>query len=83
MSPVFFVKKLSRKIQFCIDYQKLNTIAKKEQYAIRLIEETLAQLKDTEYFTQIDIQQAFYQITMLKDLEALITFFIRFSAFKY
>ena len=31
-----------------------------------LIEETLAQLKGTKYFTKIDIRQAFYQIKMLE-----------------
>ena len=40
--PVLFVKKLEGRIQFCVDYKKLNTITKKDCYPILLIEETLA-----------------------------------------
>ena len=66
-----------------MDYQKLNAITKKDQYPIPLIKETLAQLKVAKYFSKIDIQQAFYRIKMLEDLEKLTTFLTRFGAFKY
>ena len=48
LSPVFFVKKSSREIQFCVDYQRLNAITKKDQYPISLIKKTLAPLKDAK-----------------------------------
>ena len=41
-SPFLFVKKPGGEIQFCVDYQRLNTITKKDRYPISLIEETLA-----------------------------------------
>ena len=41
-SPVLFVKKLGKKIRFCVDYQRLNAIIKKNCYPISIIEETLA-----------------------------------------
>ena len=56
LSPVLFVQKLSGGIRFCVDYQRLNTITKKDQYSISLIKEILAQLKSTKYFTKIDIE---------------------------
>ena len=58
--PIFFVKKPERRIQFYVDYRKLNTITKKDYYLIPLIEEILAQLKGAKYFIKIDIHQAFY-----------------------
>ena len=82
-SPVLFVKKPGGGIQFCVDYRRLNAITKKDRYPIPLIEETLAQLEGAKYFTKIDIRQAFYQIRMFEDSEELITFLIRFGAFKY
>ena len=78
-----FVKKPGRGIRFCIDYQRLNAITKKDHYPIPLIKETLAQLENTKYFTKIDICQVFYWIKMSEDSEELTTFFIRFDAFKY
>lgn len=40
---ILFMKKPKKKIQFCVDYRRLNTITKKDRYLIPLIEETLAQ----------------------------------------
>lgn len=42
LSPVIFVKKLSRKIWLSINYQKLNIITKNNQYSIFFIEKILA-----------------------------------------
>ena len=61
----------------------MNAITNKDHYPIPLIEETLAQLEDTKYFTKIDICQAFYRIRMSEDSKELITFFTRFAAFNY
>ena len=83
LSPVLFDKKLGRRILIYVDYQRLNAITKKDQYPITLIDKTLAQLEGAKYFTKIDIQQAFYQIRMIEDLEELITFLTKFGIFKY
>jgi hypothetical protein len=40
-SSVLFVKKPNRGLQFCIDYQKLNTIICKDWYLLLLIDKTL------------------------------------------
>ena len=82
-SPVLFVKKPDRGIQFCVDYWRLNAITKKDRYLIPLIEKTLAQLEGAKYFIKIDIRQTFYRIRMSKNSEELITFLTRFGAFKY
>ena len=41
LSPVLFVKKSGREIRFCVNYQRLNIITKKDWYPISLIKETL------------------------------------------
>ena len=40
-SSVLFVKKSNRGLQFCINYQKLNTIIYKDWYLLLLIDKTL------------------------------------------
>ena len=42
-------------IHFCVDYQKLNKLTKKDAYLIPLIAETLAQLSHAKVFTKINI----------------------------
>ena len=82
-SPVLFIKKSGRGIQFCVDYKRLNAMTKIDHYPIPLIEEILAQVEGTKYFTKIDIYWAFYQIRLSKDSEELTIFLTRFGAFKY
>ena len=59
-SPVLFAKKPRGGWHFCVDYQKLNAITKKDKYPLPLIEETLARLARMKVFTKLDVQQAFY-----------------------
>ena len=80
---VFFVKKLGKGIQFCVNYKRLNAIIKKDRYPISFIKKILAQLEGAKCFTKINIYHIFYQIRVSKDLKELIIFQTRFDAIKY
>jgi hypothetical protein len=41
-SPVFFVVKPNSSLRFCVDYCRLNTLTKKDQHLLPLINKTLA-----------------------------------------
>ena len=81
-SPILLTKKPGGGIRFCVDYQQLNEITKKDAYPIPLIEETLTQLKLAKIFSKIDIQQAFHKLCMTAESEDLTTFTLRFGAYK-
>jgi hypothetical protein len=55
-SFVIFVYKADGSLQFCINYQKLNAITKKNRYSLPLINETLARLAKAKIFTKLDIR---------------------------
>lgn len=55
ISPILFVDKYNREIQFCVDQQKLNTISKNICYSISVIKKTLKRLKNAKYLIKIDI----------------------------
>ena len=57
---ILFGKKPGGRIEFCVDYKRLDAITKKDRYLIPPMEETLAQLEGTKYFIKIDIHQACY-----------------------
>jgi hypothetical protein len=40
--PVLFVAKPNSSLRFCVDYRKLNSLTKKDQHPLPLIDETLA-----------------------------------------
>jgi hypothetical protein len=77
------VQKHDRALCLCVDYWKLNTITKKDQYLLPLINKLLEQLSKAKIFTKIDICQGFYRIQMHPDLEDMITFRTRYGSYKY
>ena len=79
---VLFVKKANRSLRFCIDYQKLNQLTRKDWYLIPLLNETLTCLGRAKVFTKLDIRQAFYCIQIDSDSEELTTFCTRYGAYK-
>ena len=82
-SPVLFVQKPGGGLRFCVDYQRLNALTKKDRYPLPLIDETLAQITGAEILTKIDIRHVFNRICMAEEDEDLITFGTRFGAYKY
>jgi hypothetical protein len=83
-SSIMFMKKTNESLKFCVDYRKLNQLIKKNKYSLSLIDETLAHLDKTKYFTKLDIRQTFHRIRIADaDFEDLIIFRTRFDAYKY
>ncbi len=83
-SSIMFIKKTNESLRFCVNYKKLNQLIKKNRYSLSLIAETMTHLKKTQYFTKLNIKQAFHRI-QIADLESenLTTFWIRFDVYKY
>jgi hypothetical protein len=53
--PVFFIKKKDGKLCFVQDYRALNVITRKNRYPLPLIDDLIHRLKDTCYFTKLDV----------------------------
>jgi hypothetical protein len=73
-SPVLFVAKPNSSLRFCVDYHKLNSLTKKDQHPLPLINETLARIANAKIFTKLDIRQAFHRICIDAASEELTTF---------
>jgi hypothetical protein len=56
---VFFVKKPNRNLWFYIDYYKLNSFSRKDQYLLLLIDETLARISCAKIFLKRNIRLHF------------------------
>ena len=82
-SPVLFVSKPNGGLRFCVDYRKLNSITKKDQHPLPLIDETLACICNAKIFAKLNIRQAFHRIRVDSSAEELITFRTRYGTYKY
>ena len=79
---ILFIWKGNSVLQFCIDYQKLNALTKKDQYSLPLIDETLAWISQAKIFIKLNICQAFHHICMNPESEKLIMFRICYESYK-
>jgi hypothetical protein len=55
-SPVFFVAKPNSSLRFYINYRKLNSLTKKDQHPLPLINKTLARIANAKIFIKLDIR---------------------------
>ncbi len=50
-SSILFIEKKDDNLCFCMNYQKLNALIKRDRYSILLINEILIQIQDSKYLT--------------------------------
>lgn len=82
-SPILLAKKKDGGLRLCVDYRRLNSIIRKDQYPLPLIDEILERLAGATVFTKIDVRQGFHRLPMSPDCEDLTTFRTRHGAYKY
>jgi hypothetical protein len=54
-SPFLMARKPGGGLQFCVDYQKLNAVTKKDRYPLPLVNELMQHLGKAKVFTKLDI----------------------------
>ena len=82
-SSILFVEKKDSSLRFCMNYQKLNALIKRNHYSIFLINEVLAWIQDSKYLTWLNIIIMFNKLCISSESENLITFVTFFDVYKY
>ena len=81
--PILFVLKKSNSLRFYVDYRRLNAMTKKNRYPIPLIQEIIARLVGTRYFTRFDIVAAFNNLRIHPDSQGYTMFKTLFGSYIY
>ena len=63
-SPIVIVDKKDGSKRFCVDLRALNRITKKNSYPLPRIDDILASLDGSKYFTSLDLKSGYWQIAM-------------------
>ena len=82
-SLILFAQKSNDNLRFCVNYQKLNALIKKNQYSLPLINETLTQMTECKFITKFDIIAAFNKLCIDSGSEDLTTFITSMRLYKY
>ncbi len=68
--------------RFCIDYQKLNAIIKRNRYSLLLINEMIDKIVDCKHLTWLNIISTFNKLRMHSNSENYTIFIIALKAYK-
>ncbi len=81
-SFILFILKANEDLWFCIDYQKLNSIIKRNRYSLSFINKMINKIVDCKHLTQLDIISTFNKLQMHFDNENYTIFIIALEAYK-
>ena len=80
---VLFALKANEDLWFCVNYQKLNVIFKRNKYSLSLINEIIDKIVNCKHLTRLNIISAFNKLQMHLNNENYIIFITALKAYKY
>lgn len=66
-SPIVIARTKNGQIRMCIDYRTLNTRTIPDQYTLPRIDDALATLPGSHWFSVLDLRSSYYQIAMSEE----------------
>ena len=82
-SPVILVNKKDGSKRFCVDYRKVNELAKKDRYPIPRVDDSLDLLAGHQYFTCLDLQSGYWQLPVAPEDIEKTAFIIPVGLFEF
>jgi len=82
-APILFVPKKDGTLRLCVDYRGLNKVTVKNRYALPLISEILDRIAGAQFFSKIDVREAYYRIRIQEGDEWKTAFRTRYGHYEY
>ena len=82
-APILFVPKKDGTLRLCVDYRGLNKITIKNRYALPLISEILDRINGAQFFSKLDIKDAYHRIRIKEGDEWKTAFRTRYGHYEY
>ena len=66
-SPIVLVRKKDGSTRMCIDFRRLNSKSMEDQFPLPNIEETLIKVRNSRFFSTLDMKSGYWQIPIAKE----------------
>ncbi|QRW15631.1 Retrotransposable element Tf2 protein [Rhizoctonia solani] len=82
-SPILFVKKKNGKLRMCVDYQRLNSMTKKNVYPLPLPQNLIEKLQGAKIFSKFDLKAGYNLVQIKEGDEWKTAFKTKYGLFEY
>ena len=82
-SPIVLVEKKDGGVRFCVDYRKLNQVAKFDAYPMPRIEEMFEKIGPATVISTLDLAKGYWQIPMAPESREKTAFATPFGLFEF
>ena len=82
-SPVVLVGKKDEGVRFCVDYRKLNQLAKFDAYPMPRVEEIFESIGSSTVISTLDLAKGYWQIPMAPDSKEKTAFTTPFGLYEF
>ncbi|QRW20375.1 Retrotransposable element Tf2 protein [Rhizoctonia solani] len=82
-SPILFVKKKNGKLRMCVDYQRLNSMTKKNVYPLPLPQNLIEKLQGAKIFSKFDLKARYNLVQIKEGNEWKTAFKTKYGLFEY
>lgn len=83
ISPIVLAFKENGDIRLCVDMRVANRAIRRENYPIPTFESFMTRLKDAQYFSRLDLKDAYYQLELDETSRKITTFITPKGLFRY
>ena len=80
---VIVSKKDSSEVRLCIDFRKVNQVAKVDSYPLPRIEDLIDKMGQAKYITTMDLSRGYWQIPLTKDSKEKTAFVTPFGLWQF
>ena len=82
-SPIVLVTKKDGGVRFCVDYRKLNQVAKFDAYPMPRIKEIFEQIGTAGIISTLDLAKGYWQIPMASESREITAFTTPFGVYEF
>ena len=82
-SPILLADKKNGKVRFCVDFRRLNEVTVKDAYPLPRMDEILATLGGSSFYSVIDLTESFWSIPIQEDHIKKTAFVSKFGLWEF